>query len=369
MKSLQFLKFPELTYAVTEAINTLCTNLTFTGSKYKKIMITSVSEAEGKSFLSMEIMRTMSELGKRVVLVDADLRRSNITTKYDVRYNSNNNLGITHYLAGKCQLEDILYSTDYKRAFFVPVGYCVSNSLALLNSPKLQELLEQLAMQADYVLIDSPPAGLIVDASEIAKSCDGAIFAVSYNNVHRRDLFDARQQIERSGCAVLGAVLNDVPMNVYSKRKYLGTYSKYSYTHVPVKNPHINKPTNEEKVINAMIDIHHHLLYGLDDGPADVETMQQMLKVASGEGVHTLIATPHIAPGIKPFPLDVSYVRLSEAQNICDTLALDIHVLPGAEILYTHQTARYLTEGRIPTLGGTNKVLIEFQENVTLRDD
>jgi protein-tyrosine phosphatase len=114
-----------------------------------------------------------------------------------------------------------------------------------------------------------------------------------------------------------------------------------------------------------MIDIHHHILYGLDDGPADAETMQQMLKIASYEGVRTLIATPHIVPGIKPFPMDIFQLRLSEAQKLCDILSLDIRILPGAEILFTHQTARYLIEGRIPTLGGTNKVLIEFPENVS----
>jgi protein-tyrosine phosphatase len=114
-----------------------------------------------------------------------------------------------------------------------------------------------------------------------------------------------------------------------------------------------------------MIDIHHHILYGLDDGPADAETMQQMLKVASCDGVRTLIATPHIVPGIKPFPMDVFFTRLSEAQKQCDILSLDMRILSGAEILYTYQTARYLTEGRIPTLGGTNKVLIEFPENVS----
>ena len=231
MKSLQFLKFPELNYAATESINTLCTNLTFTGSKYRKIMITSVSEAEGKTFLSMEIMRTMAELGKRVVLVDADLRRSSIKTKYDIRFNSNSNLGVTHFLAGKCQLEDIVYTTDYKRAYFVPVGYCVSNSLALLNSPKLPELLDELSMQVDYVIVDSPPVGMIVDASEIAKSCDGAVFAVNYNRVHRGDLVEAQQQIERSGCTVLGAVLNEVPLKVYRSRKYKGIYSgRYGYS-------------------------------------------------------------------------------------------------------------------------------------------
>ena len=114
-----------------------------------------------------------------------------------------------------------------------------------------------------------------------------------------------------------------------------------------------------------MIDIHHHLLYGLDDGPADTETMQQMLKAAAGEGVRTLIATPHVAPGIKPFLKDAFYARLSEAQKLCDTLQLNLRVVLGAEILYTHQMARYLADGGIPTLGGSDKVLIEFAGNVS----
>ena len=114
-----------------------------------------------------------------------------------------------------------------------------------------------------------------------------------------------------------------------------------------------------------MIDIHHHLLYGLDDGPNDSETMQQMLKAASSDGVRTLIATPHITPGITPFSIDLFYARLSEAQKLCDTLALNLRVLLGAEVLYSRQMARYLADGRIPTLGGSNKLLLEFPENVT----
>jgi len=113
-----------------------------------------------------------------------------------------------------------------------------------------------------------------------------------------------------------------------------------------------------------MIDIHHHIIYGLDDGPADTETMQQMLKAAAREGVRTIIATPHIAPGIEHFPMSTYYNRLLEAQDLCDALALNLRVLAGAEIRYTHQTALYLAEGRVPTLAGTNKVLLEFQGNV-----
>ena len=222
MKSLTFSKFPALDYACTEAINTLCTNLTFTGNTYKTIMVTSVSSAEGKSFLAMQMMRTLAELGKTVVLIDTDLRRSSIDAKYRVRYGDANSLGITHFLAGKCEIDDVLYTTDLKRAFFVPVGYAVSNSLALLNSSRFSALLAQLAPQVDYILIDAPPVGMIVDALEIAKSCDGSLLALGYNMVKRRDLLEARQQIERSGCTVLGAVINKVPLSVYNSRKGFG---------------------------------------------------------------------------------------------------------------------------------------------------
>jgi protein-tyrosine phosphatase len=113
-----------------------------------------------------------------------------------------------------------------------------------------------------------------------------------------------------------------------------------------------------------MIDIHHHIIYGLDDGPADIQAMQRMLKAASQDGVRTIIATPHIAPGIQHFPMNLYYERLLEAQRLCAATALDLRILSGAEIRYTHQTANYLAEGSIPTLGGTNKILLEFPGNV-----
>ena len=109
-----------------------------------------------------------------------------------------------------------------------------------------------------------------------------------------------------------------------------------------------------------MIDIHHHIVYGLDDGPKDIETTQKMLKAAAEQGVHTIVATPHFAPGIQHFPMTLYYQRLQEVQALCEEMALDMRILAGVEVRYTHQTAAYLAEGSIPTLAGSNKVLIEF---------
>lgn len=86
MNALTIRHFPPLSYACSEAVNTLCTNLSFAGENVKKIMLTSCHASEGKTFLSMNIMRTMAKLGKTVVLVDADLRRSMIGSKYGVQF-------------------------------------------------------------------------------------------------------------------------------------------------------------------------------------------------------------------------------------------------------------------------------------------
>ena len=241
MNELKITDFPRLDYAATEAINTLCTNLSFVGADTKCIMVTSCQASEGKSFLSMNIMRSLAGLGKRVVLVDADLRRSYISAQYGLWFAQEEPMGLAHYLAGQCDINDILYATDIPRACMVPIGRTVSNSLSLLNTSKFPLLLDRLAEHFDFVLIDAPPVGVIIDAAEIAKSCDGTLLAISYNRVSRRELANAKIQLEKTGCKILGAVLNNVEMDSYMNRKY---YYKTYYSHY---NSSYYKPRKPEK--------------------------------------------------------------------------------------------------------------------------
>ena len=225
MNSLTFTRFEPLDYACTEALNTLCANLSFAGAGIKKIMVTSSQSSEGKSFLSMNMMRTLADLGKKVVMVDADLRRSMISSRFGMQVQDKKGHGLTHYLAGMCEAEDTLYTTNIERAFMVPMRHEVSNSLSLLNTPRLSQLLDWLATQFDVVLVDAPPVGVIIDAAEIARSCDGTLMVISYNRVSRRELNESRQQIERAGCRVIGAVLNSVTFDTFSSKKYY--YKRY----------------------------------------------------------------------------------------------------------------------------------------------
>ncbi len=222
-------RFPPLGYATGEAINTLCTNLTFSGEDVRVIMVTSSHASEGKSFLTMNIMRTMTKLGKSVALVDADLRRSVITSKYGFHFEENSKkYGLSHYLAGMAEMDDVIYKTNIDGAYVVPIGKEVSNALPLLNSRRFELLIDHLVDNVDYVLVDAPPVGLVIDAAQIAKSCDGTLIVVSYNSERRQELIDVKEQMEKTGCPILGAVLNMVEYDTYLGKKY-SYKSYYSY--------------------------------------------------------------------------------------------------------------------------------------------
>ena len=228
MNVCEFKKFVELSYTSQEAVNTLCTNLAFSGSDKQKIMMTSCHAGEGKSFIAMNLMRTLANLGYRVVLVDADLRRSQIKQRFGMKILTGNGNGTSHYLAGMCGLGDCLYETNIENAFIIPVGREVKNSLSLLTSERLPTLLDELSKSFDYVLVDAPPVGVIIDAAQIAKYCDGTLIVVQYNSVSKRELLSVKNQVESTGCEILGAVLNDVAFNTLSSKKY---YNKSYYSH------------------------------------------------------------------------------------------------------------------------------------------
>lgn len=114
-----------------------------------------------------------------------------------------------------------------------------------------------------------------------------------------------------------------------------------------------------------LTDIHQHLLWGMDDGPADAQTMQDMLWAAHRQGIDKIAATPHACPGVQPFDLQLYHQRLAEAQRYCDENHLGIQLLTGAEIAWTYHTVEALRRKQVPTLAGTNYALIELWHNVT----
>ena len=214
-------------YTGAEALNTICSNLSFAGKNLKKIVFTSCTAHEGKSYMTMQIMQNLARRGKRVVLVDTDLRMSVLVSRYDIEM-VGEYTGLAHYLAGYCGMDDIVYETNIYNAYIVPEGRDVANPIPLLNSPDFVDLLDHLAAQFDVVLVDAPPIGLVIDAAEIGRYCDGAVFVCEYNSARRRELAIAKHQMEASGCRLLGCIINKVTFDTISSKKY---YNRTYYSH------------------------------------------------------------------------------------------------------------------------------------------
>lgn len=228
MNQLKITNFPALGYACNEAINTLCTNLSYCGEDIRSVLFTSRYENEGKSSIAMNVMRTLASFGKRVVLVDTDLRRSSLARRYRFQYPVREAYGLAQYLAGMCTIENAIYATDLPNAYIIPAGREVLSSLQLLASPRYGQMMDFLTQNFDVVLVDSPPAGMIVDAIEIAKYCDGALIVVSHNMGRKQEIGEVKDSIVKTGCKVLGAVMNNVDLGSFRNRKYYYRSERYS---------------------------------------------------------------------------------------------------------------------------------------------
>lgn len=215
-------------YQVKEAFNTLCANLLFVDDDAKAIMVTSCFPQEGKSSVSFELTRTIGEMGRRVVLLDADIRASCLMEEYDINVAPGTKKpfrGLSRYLSGGCNADDIICSTNLKNVSMILGGRNVINSLPLLASDRMETLMNTLKERFDVIIVDTPPIGTIIDAAKIARHCDGALFVVKSGAVRRKDLTDAMRQMERTGCPVFGTVLNAYSEDSSGKEYYSAYYN------------------------------------------------------------------------------------------------------------------------------------------------
>ena len=227
MKKAVINQMKPLDYAGEEAMNTICTNLAFSGRNLKKIVFTSNVQSEGKSWTAMHILENLAKRGRRVVLVDADMRRSFMVQRYKIDV-TGEVMGLAHYLTGQCELGDAIYQTNLYGACIIPAGRDVTNPVSLVDTPYFTQMIDLLSEQFDMVLVDAPPIGMVIDAAEIAASCDGTVLVIEYNKTRLRDVRECKRQMEQSGTPVLGCIINKVNFASISAKKY---YNKSYYSH------------------------------------------------------------------------------------------------------------------------------------------
>lgn len=125
MKELEIKKLPELPFNVVEALNQLRINLSFCGSNIKSVMVTSSVPNEGKSFITMQLWKMMAEVGAPTVLIDCDLRNSEMRRKYGVSNLGKEKLiGAPYYLAGQVDMQDVIYKTNVPQRVYDPGHLC-----------------------------------------------------------------------------------------------------------------------------------------------------------------------------------------------------------------------------------------------------
>ena len=115
-----------------------------------------------------------------------------------------------------------------------------------------------------------------------------------------------------------------------------------------------------------MIDLHQHVIYGVDDGPRTVEASIRMLEMARDEGVRAIFATSHATPSLEPFPAETYVRRIRRLNQMSYERGLGVTLYPGCEVFWSDVALRKLCEGRLPTLGGTRFALIEFDPTDSL---
>lgn len=207
-----------------EAIKTLRTNIQYTGINTKAIMLTSCFPNEGKSDISFQLARELGKAGKRVLFLDADIRKSSFVGRYQIERKVN---GLSQFLSGQIGGKELIYRTNYPGLDIVFAGPAVPNPSELLEQEAFASLLDIVREQYDYVIIDTPPAATVVDPIIVAKHCDGVIMVIESDAVSYKVAAKVKKSLTRSGCRVLGAVLNKVDMR---RDRY---YSKYDYYYKP----------------------------------------------------------------------------------------------------------------------------------------
>ncbi len=230
--NMQFGLTPQLPYSIEEAINRLRINISFLGSDVRRIMVISSEPNEGKSFLSLNLWNQMAQAGEKAILVDADMRNSNMVTKYDMRREDGKEMkGTSHYLAGNAELNEVLMHTKYGYGDIMPNVENVINPSMLLETNKFEELLDALAKRYRYVFVDAPPLGIVSDGERIGNMCDGAILCVRSATTPKGVVRESVHQLERAGCPLLGIVLNrvDESKGGYGKYGKYGRYGKYGH--------------------------------------------------------------------------------------------------------------------------------------------
>lgn len=207
-----------------EAYRTLRTNISLSQVDHpiQTLLVTSCVPREGKSTTVANLGVTFAMAQKRVLIVDADLRRPILHRLFGIP----NTQGLTHTLSDTVEFDQVFNPTKIANLWVVTCGIIPPNPSELLGSQKMKVFLERAKQQFDIVLLDSPPISSLADASVLGAVVDGVLFIVKVNMANRDLIEKAKEQLETVGANIIGVVLNDVDVK---RDGYYRYYYYYNY--------------------------------------------------------------------------------------------------------------------------------------------
>lgn len=214
---------PESPFVVKEAYSSIRTNLMFTqkGESCPIFVVTSPTANNGKTINSINLAISFAQMGKRTLLIDADMRNPTVHRMFSVPVKN----GLSEILAGLT--DNITVSkTEIENLSLLTSGKIPPNPAELLASPRMDKLLSFVKEHYDCVFIDTPPVNLVTDATVFAQKSTGYILIVKANVSDNSDVKTALSNIESIDGNVLGVILNDIST---SRHKYYSYYRKYDY--------------------------------------------------------------------------------------------------------------------------------------------
>ncbi len=214
---------------ISEIFRTLRTNIQFmnTKNKLKSLLVTSTIAGEGKSWISANLAATFAQAGKKVIILDADMRKGRQYRIFDVSPRP----GLSNYLSGvtendkEVDLADYIQETEIENLFVIPAGNVPPNPSELLVSESMIHLLESLKNICDIVIIDGPPTQLVTDSLILARIADSTVIIAEGNKTKKESLRRIVDNIQKVGGKIAGVVLNKVKLSAknYEQSYYYGS--------------------------------------------------------------------------------------------------------------------------------------------------
>lgn len=194
--------------AISESIRTVRTNLDYflEGKRNKIVLVTSTMSGEGKSFSSYNIAISLSLIKRKTILVNFDIRKPNLYPSLK----PNKDLGISSILMGDADLDEVIVKTDIDYFDFIPAGPIPDNPAELIGSPKTETLLNELKERYDYVVIDTPPIGLVTEAFLLMKYADLKVFVVREKVTPKKQFLSVLKEMEDKEVENVYWMMNDV---------------------------------------------------------------------------------------------------------------------------------------------------------------